>query len=80
MKISELEFEMEINGVDEADIAEIVDLYKDKEINTNVVDAELVRRGYAKIFSIDYDDYDEGWEDDEYEEIEKFPHKHHLHE
>lgn len=76
MKISELEFEMELNGVDEADIAQIVELYKDKEITTDAVDRELVARGYAKIFSIDYDSYDDEWEDDDF--IEKFPSKHNF--
>lgn len=78
MKISELEFEMELNGVDEADIAEIVELYKNKDINTEAVDRELVQRGYPKIFSIDYDAYDEEWEDDEATSVERFPYKHHL--
>ena len=79
MKISELEFEMEINGVDEADIAEIIQLFKGKTVNTEVVDAELVKRGYTKIFSVDYDSYDDEWEDEEYEPVAKFPQKHRLH-
>jgi len=76
MKISDLEFEMELAGVDKADIADILQLYSDKDINTNMIDDELSKRGYAKIFDVDYDSYDadEDW-DDEYFSIEKFPHK-----
>lgn len=74
MKISELELEMELNGVDEADIAQIVELYKDKDITTSMIDRELVARGYSKIFSIDYDTYDDEWEDEDI--VEKFPSKH----
>jgi len=77
MKISDLEFEMELGGVDKADIAEIVELYANKDINTELIDKELERRGYPKVFSVDYDAYDEyaDWVDDEYESIQKFPHK-----
>jgi hypothetical protein len=80
MKISDLEFEMELGGVDKADIAEIVQFYNNKDVNTDVIDEELSKRGYPKIFNIDYDSYDEydEWKDDEYSPIEKFPHKHHY--
>lgn len=78
MKISDLEFEMELGGVDKADIADILKLYKNKAVNTNTLDEELSKRGYPKIFSVDYDSYEEEEEEewgDEYFGVEKFPHK-----
>ena len=77
MDISDIVFEMELNDVDTADIAAIVALCKSKGFNSAYIDEELSKRGYSKIFTIDYDSYDnDGWEDDEYASIEKFPHKH----
>ena len=77
MKISDLEFEMELGGVDKADIADILRLYNKKAVNTNMIDDELARRGYPKIFEVDYDLYEEEEEEDwdDYYAIEKFPHK-----
>ncbi len=82
MKISDLVLEMELNGVDEADIAEIVTLCHAKGLNSEMIDEELVKRGYEKIFTVDYDGYEgyDDWEDDEYSTIEKFPHKQHYRE
>jgi hypothetical protein len=79
MKISDLEFEMELGGVDKADIADILKLYSNKTVNTDMIDDELSRRGYPKIFSVDYDSYEEEEEedwDDDFFSVEKFPHKH----
>ena len=78
MKISDLEFEMELGGVDKADIADILKLYNKKSVNTNMIDDELSRRGYPKIFSIDYDAYEEEEEeewDDDFFRVEKFSRK-----
>lgn len=77
MNVSDVVFEMELSGVDTADIADIVKLYEGKVFNSNMIDEELVKRGYPKIFTIDYDAYDDydDW-DDEYSSIEKFPQKH----
>lgn len=78
MKISDLEFEMELGGVDKADIADILKLYNKKTVNTNMIDDELTRRGYPKILSIDYDSYEEEEEeewDEDFFRVEKFPHK-----
>ena len=82
MKISDLVLEMELSGVDEADIAEIVTLCHAKGLNSEMIDEELVKRGYEKIFTVDYDGYEgyDDWEDDEYSTIEKFPHKQHYRE
>ncbi len=77
MKISDITLEMELNGVDEAVIADIVKLCENKGFNNEIIDDELQKRGYDKLFTVDYDAYDEydDWEDDEYASIEKFPHK-----
>lgn len=77
MNVSDVVFEMELSGVDAADIADIVKLYEGKVMNSAAIDEELLKRGYPKIFTIDYDAYDEydSWEDDEYSSIEKFSHK-----
>jgi hypothetical protein len=78
MNVSDVVFEMELSGVDSADIADIVKLYGGRVISSELIDEELLNRGYPKIFTIDYDSYDEYgvWEDDEYNSTEKFPHKH----
>ncbi len=77
MKISDAVLEMELNGVDEANIAEIVKLCESKGFDSEMIDQELLNRGYEKIFTVDYDSYDEydDWEDDEFASVEKFPNK-----
>jgi hypothetical protein len=80
MKISDVILEMELGGVDEADIAEIVKLCERRGFNHEMIDDELLKRGYDRVFTVDYDLYDTydsygGWEDDDYATIEKFPHK-----
>lgn len=75
MNVSDVVFEMELNGVDAADIADIVQLCNNKGFNSDFIDGELLKRGYTKIFTIDYDAYDDydDWEDNS--PIEKFPYK-----
>ena len=70
MNVSDVVFEMELGGVDTADIASIVDLCQSRGFNSDFIDQELLKRGYPKIFTVDY------YEDDEYYSIEKFPYKH----
>lgn len=77
MNVSDAVFEMELAGVDTADIASIVALCESKGFDSDFMDEELFKRGYPKIFTIDYDQYDD-FKDDEYISIEKFPHKNHL--
>ncbi len=80
MKISDVILEMEMGGVDSADIAEIVKLCETLGLDAEMLDAELVKRGYEKIFTVDYDAYDdfEGWDEDDYVSVQKFPHKQHY--
>ena len=77
MNVSDVVFEMELAGVDTADIASIVALCESKGFDSDFIDEAILKRGYPKIFTIDYDQYD-GFEDDEYISIEKFPHKNHF--
>ncbi len=76
MEISDIKLEMELGGVDSADVAEILELCNSKGFNSEIIDDELVRRGYDKIFTVNYDDYDD-WEEenDEYSSVERFPYK-----
>lgn len=74
MNVSDIIFEMELAGVDEADIAEIVTLYKDRVVSRELLDEELLMRGYSKIFTLEYEDSDDYYEDSYYE-VEKFPSK-----
>jgi len=73
MNISDVVFEMELNGVDAGDIDSIVELCRDKGFNSELMDEELIKRGYPKIFSINYEEYDDF--DDDYFTVEKFPNK-----
>ncbi|WP_345980503.1 hypothetical protein [Sulfurimonas sp. HSL3-2] len=76
MKISDIKLEMELYGVDSEDIAEILELCKSKGYETQIIDDELEKKGYERIFSINYDDYDDMDDfDDEYPSVEKFGHK-----
>ncbi len=79
MKISDIRLEMELNGVDEADIEQTISLYQKKGLSLEKLDEELISRGYSSMFSVDYDAYDDydsydEW-DEEFSSIEKFPHK-----
>ncbi len=80
MKISDIRLEMELGGVDEADIAEIVALCNSKGLSNEMLDDELLKRGYERMFTVDYDMYDDygDWEYDEFASVEKFPHKQHY--
>lgn len=82
MKISDIKLEMELGGVDEADIADIVKLCEIKGFSSEMIDEELLKRGYDRIFTVDYDMYDgyDEWEEDDYASVEKFPHKQHYRE
>lgn len=72
MRVSDVIFEMELGGVDAADIDSIVELCKENGFDSDFIDEELLKRGYPRIFSYeDYDDFDDGG----YFSVEKFAHK-----
>lgn len=80
MKISDVILEMELAGVDSAVITEIVNLQDTEDLDVEMIDEELLKRGYQKIFTVDYesdDDYDD-WEEDGFVSVQKFPHKQHY--
>ncbi|MDQ1325060.1 MAG: hypothetical protein QG564_184 [Campylobacterota bacterium] len=69
MTISDIEFEMKINDVDDSDIAAIIDVCKIKGFSAEGLDEELVKRGYDKIFTVNYDDAD-GYEEEDWGDFE----------
>lgn len=75
MTVSDIELEMKLNGVDEADIVSILAACKTRGYAPETLDNELVQRGYARIFTIEFDE-DEEWEDeDDFAPMTRFPHK-----
>lgn len=73
MKISDIQLEMELYGVDSEDITEILEICKSKAYDTQAIDEELQKRGYEPLFSLDYEEDDDF--DDEYPAVQKFSHK-----
>jgi hypothetical protein len=76
MTVSDIELEMQLNGVDEADVASILAACHTKGYAPETLDDELEKRGYERIFTFDFDDNDDWGDDDAFEPIERFPHKH----
>ncbi|MDM5271714.1 hypothetical protein PGH07_05965 [Sulfurovum sp. zt1-1] len=68
MTIDEIRFEMSINEVKPNDIEEIIEECIHSGFSPEDMDTALQKRGYPKIFTIDYDEldmYDEdAWDDD----------------
>lgn len=68
MTIDEIRFEMRINDVKESDIEEIIEECRHSGFSSEDIDQALQKRGYPKIFTIDYDaldTYDEDvWDED----------------
>ncbi len=56
-------YELRANDVKEEDIRTIVENVKDSLSEENL-DNELVKLGYPKLFTVDYDDYNEDNNDD----------------
>lgn|GEM_PF-970972 len=55
-------YELRYNNVKEEDIKTIIERVKNR-ISEDNIDRELVKLGYEKIFTVDYDDYDNYDED-----------------
>ncbi|NVJ53109.1 MAG: hypothetical protein HWD90_05400 [Campylobacteraceae bacterium] len=51
-------YELRANDIKEKDIKNIMEIVKNRLSEENV-DAELVKLGYQKVFTVDYDSYDE---------------------
>lgn len=69
MTIEDIRFEMSINDVKPSDIEEIIEKCRHSGFSSEELDQELQKRGYAKIFTVDYDALDtydeEAWSDEE---------------
>ncbi len=59
MTISDIKFDMDINNVSEKDISEIIEICNKTGFSLETIDDELQKRGYKRIFTVDYDDNDE---------------------
>lgn len=77
MTLSDIELALELNGVDKEHIASIIKICKEKGTAYELIDDELSKRGFDKIFTVEHDEYDEydEWADDEYSSVEKFPYR-----
>ena len=68
MTIDEIRFEMSLNEVKPSDIEEIIEECKHSGFSPEDLDEALQQRGYPKIFTIDYDEFDtydeDAWDDD----------------
>ncbi len=56
-------YELRANDIKEEDIQTIIERVQDR-LSEESLDEELVRLGYPKIFTVDYDDYSENSDDD----------------
>lgn len=72
MTFKDLEFILELNGVIRKDIDYILDFSRKNGIDKEEIDDELSKMGYERILENELED---GWDEDEYEHVEKFPHR-----
>lgn len=62
MTISDIEFDMDINNVSEKHISEIIEICNKSGFSLENIDDELQKRGYKRIFTVDYDnDTNDEW-------------------
>ncbi|MBL6973956.1 MAG: hypothetical protein ISR67_06175 [Sulfurimonas sp.] len=71
MTIKDLEYALWLNGVIPKDTEHILDLSKKNGVLSELIDNELEKLGYDKIFDIE----DDFVEDEDYDYVERFPHK-----
>ena len=68
MTIDEIRFEMDLNDVKPTDIEAIIEECRHSGFSSEELDEALQKKGYPKIFTIDYDAFDtydeDAWEDD----------------
>ena len=72
MTFKDLEFILELNGVMRKDIECILDFSRKNGINKEEIDDELSKMGYERILENELEDI---LDEDEYEHVEKFPHR-----
>jgi len=63
-------YELRANDIKEEDIEIIMSRVKNRISDENL-DIELQRLGYGKVFTVDYDDYDEDSDYDDFELMQK---------
>ena len=61
MTIHDIEFDMDINDVNAKDISEIIEICNKSGFSLESIDDELQKRGYKRIFTVDYDDNNDEW-------------------
>lgn len=71
MTIKDLEYALWLNGVTPKDTEYILDLSKKNGVLSELIDGELKKLGYDTIFDIE----DDFVEDEDYDYVERFPHK-----
>ena len=60
MTVHEAIVEMRYSGIPEEDIEDIMEICKKKGISPQNIDKELEARGFDKVFSFEYEGWDEG--------------------
>jgi hypothetical protein len=70
MNYEDIEYALFLNGVMPKDIEYILNLSKENGVSYDIIDEELVKMGYEKIF-----DAEDDWDND-FNNIEKFNHRH----
>lgn len=60
MTVHEAIVEMRYGGIPEEDIEDIMEICKKKGVSPQNIDKELEARGFDKVFSFEYEGWDEG--------------------
>lgn len=74
MTVNEAILEMRYGGIPEEDIEEIMEICKKKGVSPQNIDIELEARGFDKVFSFEYDEY-ESWYEGQSQMAAKVPSK-----
>ena len=62
MTVNEAVLEMRYDGIPEEDIDEIMEICKKKGLSPQNIDIELESRGFDRVFSFEYDEYESWYE------------------
>ena len=74
MTVNEAVLEMRYSGIPEEDIEDIMEICKKKGLSPQNIDIELEARGFDKVFSFEYDEY-ESWYEGQSQPSHKAPAK-----
>lgn len=75
MTLNDIRLDLKYYGVNPSDAEEIINACKKRGFSPEILDEELELRGYDKLFTIEYDDYVDDYDDYEEENFEKIPRK-----